>query len=223
VLSSGTEHGVPGSLVGDVLCSRPKEDTVPAISRWASVLGAFALVATLLGLVALLDIRHQRAVAQEFLDTGVETMADQVEVAVRYGKGGSYIDAVEVTFVVAPERHVATLSNSLGDPEGNADGRHPPAIGTRYAAPLRILYKPDDPSQVIALVDAEDFAAVSATPSDIAGVVAIGGTTTIAVTAGWLASSRLRSGGMDRGQRRAGRRRRRLAAEMSGRHRRVDG
>ena len=74
---------------------------VPSIPRWASVVGAFALVATVLGLVALLDIRHQRAVAQEYLDTGVETVADQVEVRVRYSKGGSYIDEVEVTFRVA--------------------------------------------------------------------------------------------------------------------------
>jgi hypothetical protein len=193
-----------------------KRQTVPTFPRLASVLGAFALVATLLGLV---DIRHQRAVAQEFLDTGVATVADQVEVAVRYGKGGSYIDEVEVTFVVATERHVVTLSNSLGDPEGNADGRHPPAAGTRYATPLRILYKPDDPSQVIALVDAEDFAAETGTPSDIAGVIAIGGTTTAAVAAGWL----LRSGGADHAERRGGGRRRRICAELSGRHRRVDG
>ncbi|MEU4607430.1 hypothetical protein AB0F43_30975 [Kribbella sp. NPDC023972] len=214
---------MPGSLVGDVLVVDRKRQTVSAFPRLASVLGAFALVATLLGLVALLDIRHQRAVAQEFLDTGVATVADQVEVAVRYGKGGGYIDEVEVTFVVATERHVATLSNSLGDLEGNADGRHPPAAGTRYATPLRILYKPDDPSQVIALVDAEDFAAAAGTPSDIAGVVAIGGTTTVAVAAGWLAYSRLRSGEADPAERPGGGRRRRIGAELSGRHRRVDG
>ncbi|WP_405065144.1 hypothetical protein OG558_24580 [Kribbella sp. NBC_01510] len=167
---------------------------MPSIPRWASVVGALALVATVLGLVALLDIRHQRAVAQEYQDTGVETVADQVELRVLYSKGGSYIDEVEVTFVVAAERHLATLWNNLGDPEGNADGRHPPAVGTRYAAPLRILYKPDDPTQVIAAVDAEDFATDSGTPSDVAGLIAIGGTTIIAVLVGWTASNRLLSG-----------------------------
>jgi hypothetical protein len=166
---------------------------VPSVPRWASVVGAFALVATVLGLVALVDIRHQRAVGQEYLDTGVETVADQVEVRVRYGKGGSYIDAVEVGFVAGAERHLATLWNNLGDPEGNADGRHPPAVGTRYAAPLRILYKPDDPTQVIAAVDAEDFATDSGTPSAVAGLIAIGGTILIATLAGWTASARLLS------------------------------
>jgi hypothetical protein len=199
-----------------------KRWTVPAFPRWASVLGVFALVATLLGVVALLDMRHQRAVAQDFLDSGVATVADEVEVDVRYGKGGGYIDDVAVTFVVATERHVATLSNSLGDPEGNADGRHPPAEGTRYATPLRILYKPDDPSQVIAVVDAEYFAADTGTPSGIAGLVAIGGTTILAVAAGWFACS-LVPGVADQDRRRSGVRRRRVRAALTGRHRRVDG
>ena len=160
--------------------------------RWSSVLGAFALVATCLGFVAFLDIRHQRAVGQEYLDTGVETVADQVELRVRYGRGGSYIDEVEVTYVVAAERRQATLTNSLGDPESNADGRHPPEAGTRYAAPLRILYKPDDPTQVIALVDAEYFTTDTGTPASVAASVAIGGTTTIALGLSWIAYARLR-------------------------------
>ncbi|HWD83443.1 MAG TPA: hypothetical protein VG497_31305, partial [Kribbella sp.] len=92
------------------------------------------------------------------------------------------------------ERHVATLSNSLGDPEGNADGRHPSAAGTRYAAPLRILYKSDDPSQVMAVADAEEFAADTAAPSVISGVIALAGTTTIAVAVSSLAYARLQSG-----------------------------
>ncbi|NIK59228.1 hypothetical protein [Kribbella shirazensis] len=192
-------------------------------SRWVSVLGVFALVATILGLVALLDIRHQRAVAQDFLDTGVEMIADQVEVAVWYGRGGDYVDEVEVTFVVATKRVVATLSNSLGDPEGNAEGRHPPAAGTRYAAPLRIVYKPEDPSQVMALVDAEEFAADSATPAGVAGIVTIGGTTTVAIAVGRLAQWRLLSGRVDRAERRRVGRPRGTGDGSTGRHRRADG
>jgi hypothetical protein len=171
--------------------------------RWATVLGVYALMATLFGVVALLDTRNQRAAAQEFLDSGVATVADGVEIAVQYGKGGRYIDTVEVTFVVATQRHVATLSNSLGDPESNVEGRHQPAAGTRYAAPLRILYKADDPTQVIALVDAEGFAADTGTPSGSAAVIAVGGTTTMAVLAAWLAYGRLRrSGTSSEGRRR---------------------
>jgi len=165
------------------------------VPRWASVLGIYALLATLFGVVAVLDIHHQQTIAQEFLDAGIATTADGVDVDVRYGKGGSSIDTVEVTFVVAAHRHLATLSNSLGDPEGNSEGRHPPAAGTRYAPPLRILYKPDDPSQVMAIVDAEDFAADTGIPSGVSGLVAIGGTTSVAIAGAWLAYSRLRSAG----------------------------
>ena len=162
-----------------------------SLPRWASLLGAFAVVGMVLGLVALLDTRHQRSVGQEFLDMGIPAVADQVEVDVRYGKGGSYLDEVEVTYVLAGQRRPATLSNILGDQEENADGRHPPAVGTRYATPLRILYKPDDPSQVMAQVDAEYFAADTGTASGIAGLIATSGTTLIAVLAGWFASARL--------------------------------
>jgi hypothetical protein len=184
-------------------------------SRWVSALGAFALVATVLGVAALLDTRHQRAVAQDFLDTGVQTAADHVEVKVQSGKGGSYIDEVEVTYVVATKQQVAILSNSLGDPESNTDGRHPPATGTRYASPLRIVYKPDDPSQVMALVDADEFTADDGTPAGIAAVIAIGGTTTLAIAAGWLAHTWLLSHASGPKQRRP----RRANAGSPGRHR----
>jgi hypothetical protein len=189
------EHGVPGSLVGNVLVVGQRTHLMLNVPRWASVLGVYTLLATLFGVVAILGTRHQQTVAQEYLDLGIATAADGVEVDVQYGKGGSYIDTVEVTFVVATQRHVAALSNSLGDPEGNSEGRHPPAPGTRYAPPLRILYKPDDPSQVMALADAEDLAADTGIPSGSSGLVAIGGTISIAVAGGWLAYSRLQSKG----------------------------
>jgi hypothetical protein len=215
--------GVPGSLVGDVKVVDRKRQTVPVLPRWVTLFGVLAFVATVLGLVVLLDVRYQRAVGQEFLDAGVATVADHVEVVVRYGKGGSFIDEVEVTFSIGPERRVATLSNSLGDPEGNAAGRHPPATGTRYAAPLQILYKPGDPSQVIALADAESFAGDTQTESYLAGAVAIGSTATIAIVVGWLACLRLRSGKAKRSGAPGNSRRRRGHTEVGGRHRRVDG
>ena len=220
--SRAMDHGVPGSLVGDIFVVDRKRQYMPLFPRWASVLGAYTLAATVLGLVALLDTRHQRADAQDFLDTGVQTMADDVEVAVHYGKGGSYIDEVEVTFAVAAKQHLATLSNSLGDPESNADGRHAPAAGTRYASPLRIVYRPDDPSQVIALVDADYFDSDTATPTGIAAVVSIAGTTTVAIAVGWLAHWLLLSGRADQEERRRGRPRR-IDAGSTGRHRRVGG
>jgi hypothetical protein len=196
---------------------------VPVLPRWVTLFGVLAFVATVLGLIVLLDVRYQRAVGQEFLNAGVVTVADHVEIVVRYGKGGSFIDEVEVTFSIGPERRVATLSNSLGDPEGNAAGRHPPATGTRYAAPLQILYKPGDPSQVIALADAESFTDDTQTQSYLAGAVAIGGTATITIVVGWLACLWLQSGGVKH-SRPAGKSRRRPGrTEISGRHRRVDG
>jgi hypothetical protein len=166
--------------------------SVDISSRWVAVVGAFALVVAVLGVVVFLDVRYQRAVAQDFLTTGVETVADQVELHVDTGKGGSYIDEVEVVFAVSTESHCATLTNSLGDPDGNEVGQHPPDAGTRYAPPLTILYKPEDPAQVIALVDAQEFATESGTFAVAGGMVSIGGTTAVMVGVSLSLDARLR-------------------------------
>ncbi|WP_460663295.1 hypothetical protein [Kribbella swartbergensis] len=168
------------------------------VQRWASAVGVFALLVAGLGVVVLLDVRHQKAVAQDFLSTGVPTMASTVQLHVDTGRGGDYIDEVHVVFSVATDIHIATLTNSLGDPEGNEVGRHPPAAGTRYAPPLAILYKSDDPDQVIALADAEYFAADSATSTVAAGMISVGGTIVLAAGASVLLTARLRRRGFGR-------------------------
>ncbi len=84
--SRAMDHGVPGSLVGDIFVVDRKRQYMRVFRRWVSVLGVYALVATVLGLVAVLNTRHQRAVAQDFLDTGVQTIANSVEVAGSTGR-----------------------------------------------------------------------------------------------------------------------------------------
>jgi hypothetical protein len=163
--------------------------TVP---QWGSAVGAIALVIATLGVVVLLDVRHQRDVADDFLANGTVTVVDHVELHVRTGKGGDYIDEVEVAFAASTGSQRATLTNSLGDPQGNDLGRHVPDAGTRYASPLKVLYKPEDPAQVIAVVDAEEFAADSATPAVAAGMVSVGGTIALIVGVSTILNARLR-------------------------------
>ena len=154
--------------------------------------GAFALVVAALGVVVLLDVRNQRAVAQGFLATGVEAVADQVVLHVDTGKGGSYIDLVELEYAVSSTSRRATLTHILGDPEGNEVGEHSPDAGTRYAPPLTILYKPEDPAQAIALRDAEEFASDTKTPAVAAGMVSVGGMAAVLVGVSLLLHASLR-------------------------------
>jgi hypothetical protein len=61
-----------------------------------------------------------------------------------------------------------------------------------YAPPLAVLQKSDDPDQVMALADAQEFAADSATPAVAAGMISVGGTTILAAGATAFPSARLR-------------------------------
>ena len=97
-----------------------------------------------------------------------------------------------MAFAASTGSQRATLTNSLGDAQGNDLGRHAPDAGTRYAAPLKVLYKPEDPAQVIAVVDAEDFAADSATPTVAAGMISVGGTIALMVGVSAILDARLR-------------------------------
>ena len=122
--SRAMDHGVPGSLVGDIFVVDRKRQYMPLFPRWVSVLGAYTLAATVLGLVALLDTRHQRADAQDFLDTGVQTMADSVEVAhgcccqaEQIKKSGGAVDRA-ASMLVRPDGTVV----SAGGTGGRADG-----------------------------------------------------------------------------------------------------
>jgi hypothetical protein len=148
---------------------------VEQLARWVSVLGAIALGVALLGVVIFVDTRYQRTVGQEFLADGVETAATEVQLRIESGKGGHYVAEVEVVFPVATGgSQRTTLVDNLGEDEGGGLGWRPPGPATRYAPPLAILYKPEDPSQAIALVDARYFATDTETPAVALGMVVFG-------------------------------------------------
>lgn len=124
--------------------------------KWAGVAG---LAIGFCGVVVTLDTAYQRGLSADLLANGVEATATEVELRVITGKGGTFIDEVDVAFQTADGQLVnAELIANLGDPEGAESGRQAPAPGTRYAAPLPLRYDPDLPSDVIAVVDAQFFA-----------------------------------------------------------------
>ncbi len=151
---------------------------------WASVAGAFGLVALLFGIVMLLDELEQQSTAEDFLATGVQTVTDQVEVDVHSTNRSTYISTVVVTYASSP----VTLINTFDDVESNPPGRHAPDPGTRYAAPLAIVYDPEDPTRAMAQADADLYAAG---PDSFPGaLITIGGTMTIATAAGLILYTR---------------------------------
>ncbi|TWD83015.1 hypothetical protein FB561_4166 [Kribbella amoyensis] len=129
------------------------------MNRWRLNLGAPTLALAIAGAVVLADTLAQRDVARDFLSTGRPATAYEVELKFSDGKGGLYIDRVDVVLRSAAGELVhADLKEFLGDAEGAKDGRQPPKPGTRYAPPLPILYQQDEPTEVIAVVDANDLA-----------------------------------------------------------------
>ncbi|MEU4195384.1 hypothetical protein AB0E69_26020 [Kribbella sp. NPDC026611] len=165
------------------------------VERWTSVVGAFGLALCLLGIAALIDSRQQRDLGAEFLATGVRVVAEDVVIEVGTGKGGDYLDAVDVTYTVAGQRRQDELVDSLGDVEGNELGRHAPNPGTRYAAPLQLLVRPGEADPVMALVDAQEFADSPHTSPTAAGMISIGGTGVLAAAAAVVWTRRRRVSG----------------------------
>lgn len=122
-------------------------------------LGVIALAVAVLGVIVQLDVRHQRGIGEDFLAHGVRAVATEVELEIESGKGGTSVDVVRVLFRTAEGQEIrSTLTSPLGDPEGAREGRRAPAPGTRYAVPLELRYRAAAPTEVIALVDAEDIA-----------------------------------------------------------------
>lgn len=156
------------------------------VTRWSGTLGAFAVVAVILGVVAILDTRDQRALARSFLAVGTYVVANDVVLDVHSGRGGDYIETVDVSF----GNQRATLTNFAGDPEGNALGAHSPDAGSRYAPPLPVLYKPDAPREAMALVDADELAAARSVPWFSLGAIAVGGIVLLGRGGLWLMGRR---------------------------------
>ncbi|MFC0626239.1 hypothetical protein [Kribbella deserti] len=143
--------------------SLPRRPTRPWDHRHVHIgvlrLGAVALLVALIGVVIALDTADQRNFAQKMLAAGVPATATEVVLKVSDGKGGKYVDAVRVTIPTSDgQSRQAELAFSLAEPEGAEPGRRTPAAGSRYAAPLAVLYDPSAPSELIATVDARSFA-----------------------------------------------------------------
>ncbi|WP_145814617.1 hypothetical protein [Kribbella amoyensis] len=86
-----------------------------------------------------------------------------------------------------------TLAEFEDDGEGMPEGLQTPAPGTRYAPPLSIVYRPSDPTVVLATVDAREWAADSHTaPRAIAMI--IGGLAVTLFAMGWLTRDARRRG-----------------------------
>jgi hypothetical protein len=124
---------------------------------WLVRLGVVALLVAVFGVVIQLDVRYQRALGRDFLSHGVRATATDVELDVGYCRYDTCLDGVWVVFRTAEGREIrAELIGELGDPEGADEGDRTPLPGTRYAPPVELLYQPATPSDVMAVVDAEE-------------------------------------------------------------------
>jgi hypothetical protein len=88
---------------------------------------------------------------------------------------------VQVDFTTAEGRRIhAVLDNQEDDRQGMPEGLHPPAAGTRYAAPLEIAYRRTDPAIALAVVDAQQWLADKKTPRINLGLIAAGSAAVLA-------------------------------------------
>ncbi|GAA1531417.1 DUF3592 domain-containing protein [Kribbella lupini] len=125
--------------------------------RALGLLMVAAVMVAVFGVVVQLDVRYQRGLGHDFLAHGVRAAAAEVELEVDRGKGGDFVDAVRVVYRTADGQEIRSeLTGELGDPQGADEGDAPPPPGTRYAPPLELLYQPSAPTEVMAVVDAED-------------------------------------------------------------------
>jgi hypothetical protein len=113
--------------------------------------------------------------SRELLDSGIETVADSVQVEVTGGAGRPAISKVRVDFTAGGvDRIRTTLDHIEGDRQGMPEGLQTPAAGTRYAMPLHLAYRQSDPTTALALVDAQSGSPTrtpiaSASPWPVAG------------------------------------------------------
>ncbi|TDD27660.1 hypothetical protein E1218_09740 [Kribbella turkmenica] len=121
-------------------------------------IGVPALVLVLLGVLVLADAQSRQDLSRELLDTGIETVADAVQVEVTGGAGRPAINEVRVDLTAAgADRIRTTLHDIVDDRQGMPEGIQQPAPGTRYAMPLHLVYRQSDPSTVLALKDAQEW------------------------------------------------------------------
>jgi Protein of unknown function (DUF3592) len=139
--------------------------------RGPTWLGVPALVVAVAGGLMLGEVTHRQEFSQELLTTGGETVAESVEVEV-----GRLLGSVTVGFRTADGRRIRTelADHEYNDTERMPDGVQTPAAGTRYAMPLRIVYRRSDPSVALASVDARQWVDDQKTPRLGAGLLAGG-------------------------------------------------
>lgn len=139
--------------------------------RGPTWLGVPALVVALAGGLMLGEVTHRQAFSDELVTTGAETVAESVQVDV-----GRLLSSVSVDFRTADGRQIRTelADHEYNDKEGMPEGVQTPAAGTRYAMPLKIVYRRSDPSVALASVDAREWVGDRNTPRLAAGMLAGG-------------------------------------------------
>ncbi|GAA1596390.1 hypothetical protein GCM10009804_61130 [Kribbella hippodromi] len=119
-------------------------------------LGVVAAVCTGYGGIAVIELTSRADEGQDFLSTGLAAVADPVILDVQVGRGAPQLADVRVEFEGAGQGRIQTelLWIDLDTPIPREEEHQSPDSGSRYAAPLRILYFSDDPHTAIAEADA---------------------------------------------------------------------
>jgi hypothetical protein len=158
--------------------------------RGPTWLGVPALAVALFGGLGLVEVTHRQDFSRELLTTGTETVADSVQVDI-----GRVLGEVRVTLRTTDGRRIETTltDHEYNDSEGMPEGVHAPAPGTRYAMPLKIVYRPSEPSVALASVDARQWVADRDTPRRDAGMLA-GGLAVMLSALAWLSRDARRRG-----------------------------
>lgn len=114
-------------------------------------LGMVAAVCTGYGGIAVIELTSRADTAQDFLSSGVHAVADSVILDVQVGRGAPQLADVRVEFESTGQQRIRTALAWIdsGTPIPRDEEHQRPDPGSRYAAPLRILYLADDPPAAI--------------------------------------------------------------------------
>lgn len=147
-------------------------EKVESPGRGPTWIGVPALVLVLLSVLVLVDVMSRQQLSRELLDSGIETVADQVQVEVTGGAGRPAISEVRVDFTAGGVDRIRTTLNDIEDDrQGMKEGVQAPAAGTRYATPLHIVYRQSEPATALAVADARKWAEDKDTPKVGLGLV----------------------------------------------------
>jgi hypothetical protein len=128
-------------------------------------LGVPGLILLAIGVLVLGEILYRQGYSRDLLDHGVETTAESVRMTIQPRRSGVAADDVVLVFHTASGQQITASPRNVEDETPDLpEGEHPAPAGTRYAAPLKILYDPADPTNVLASVDAQEWAADRETP-----------------------------------------------------------